>query len=185
MSMSRRLPRTSRLLSLVALVLAATSCGDAATGVVPGGPDSLLVPVVGDARGVRLLQCDPPATAQTATAIIGPLGGTLALGNTKVVIPANAVLANTSFRLTIPVSRLVEISVRAGDAEHFVFEQPVAVSIDYGRCADERSLLSPLSVWHIDESTKSLLERMASVDVRLLHTVTFSTGHLSGYAVAD
>jgi hypothetical protein len=102
-----------------------------------------------------------------------------------VLIPANAVLSPTTFRLIVPASRIVEIAVRAGDAEHFLFEQPVLVTIDYGRCADALSRTGTLSVWHIDESSKALLENMSAVDLRLLHTISFYTGHLSGYAVAD
>ena len=117
--------------------------------------------------------------------MIGPQGGTLAIGNTSVVIPRNAVLAATTFRLTIPASPLVEIAVRAGDAEHFVFDEPVLVTIDYGRCADAGADLPPLTAWHIDETSKALLENMSGVDFRALHVMTFYTGHLSGYAVAD
>lgn len=185
--MARGILHISRAFALSVLVLVAASCGgDASTGVpVRATPDSLLVSGLGNGSSATLLQCDPPDTAQSATAIIGPLGGTVAIGNTIVAIPANAVLAPTSFRLSIPASRLVEISVQAGDSLHFYFLKPVLVTIDYGRCADAVPPQSSLSVWHIDETSKSLLELMPSVDLRLLHTISFYTGHLSGYAVAD
>lgn len=179
--------QSARLSALAFVVVAASACGSDATTGVPDRTRSdgrALPPLLGGS-GTSLLQCDPPVAAGTTTGVIGPLGGLLSIGGTRVLIPANAVLAPTAFRLTVPASRLVEISVRAGDAEHFLFEQPVLVTIDYGRCADAVPLSSPLSVWHIDETSKSLLENMSAVDLRLLHTITFYTGHLSGYAVAD
>jgi hypothetical protein len=184
--MSRLTPFARRALAIVVTLLAGASCGgDRVTSAgSPSGEESPL-PLLATQRDSTLLQCDEPESDQVATEVIGPLGGTLAIGNTRVVIPANAVPGLTSFRLTIPRSRLVEISVRAGDAEHFLFDQPVLVAIDYGRCASGLSPLDPVTVWHIDESSKSLLEPMLGVDLRLFHTVTFYTGHLSGYAVAE
>jgi hypothetical protein len=40
-------------------------------------------------------------------------------------------------------------------------------------------------VWYIDSDTKAMLEPMGGVDNKLLKTITFTTGHLSGYAVAN
>lgn len=170
-----------RLALLALLALGGASCaGDAASGVA--GTATLRLGTAGKAT---LLQCDPAAAGQSVTGLIGPQGGVLAIGNTRVVIPELAVLQPTDFTLTVPASRLVEISVRAGSAQHFVFERPVLVSIDYGRCASGLSPLRPVSAWYIDESSKALLERMPSLDLRAANTVTFQTGHLSGYAVAD
>jgi hypothetical protein len=187
MHLPRQLARSGRAAALaIAFAVAAASCGDATTA--PAAPDAgadLRLPLIGGSSSSRLLECDPAPAAQTVTGIVDALGGTLAIGGTRVVIPANAVLGPTTFRMTIPASRLVEISVKAGEADHFVFALPVMVSIDYGRCAPELSALQPLSVWHIDESSKALLENMSGVDLRLFHTITFFTGHLSGYAVAD
>lgn len=182
--MTRRLLHPSRLFALAFALLTAASCGDAATGIA-GRDAGSLRPLVDTTSQPTLLACDPASTTQTATGIIGPLGGTLAIGATSVTIPANAVLAPTSFQLTIPASRLVEISVKAGNADHYVFLQPVVVTIDYGRCAGSLSPLTALSAWNIDEATKAPLENMGGVDARLLHTITFATIHFSGYAVAD
>lgn len=184
--MTRRLLHPARLLALAVALVTATSCGDMPSGL-SGRPPATgsLFPIGGTSNQSTLLACDPAATSQTATALIGPLGGTLAIGTTSVTIPANAVLSPTTFQLTIPSSRLVEISVKAGGADHYVFAQPVLVTIDYGRCAGSLSPLSTLSVWNIDETTKALLQNMGGVDARLLHTITFSTIHFSGYAVAD
>jgi len=168
------------------LVVASTSCtGDNVSGPAQAPATSLSLPLLGGSSSPALLQCDPPAAADSVTGIIGALGGTLQLGGTSVVIPQNAVLTPTPFTLKVPASRLVEISVKAAGTDHYVFLQPVLVTIDYGRCAGGLSLLQPVTAWHIDETTKALLEPMFGVDVRLTHSITFYTGHLSGYAVAD
>jgi hypothetical protein len=127
----------------------------------------------------------PAGEPQSATALIGPLGGVLAAGNTQVVIPANAVLSPTTFNLSVPASKYVEIEVTTDASEHYVFAQPVLVTIDYSRCSRSNLLRGPLSAWNIDPETKALLERMISVDNKLTQTVTFTTLHFSGYAVAD
>jgi hypothetical protein len=185
MHLPRQLVRFGRVATLALVVAGSTSCGDTATAPVQARAEAdLRLPQLGSASP-HLLRCDPAPAEQTVTGVVDALGGTLAIGGTRLVIPANAVLGPTTFRMTIPASPLVEISVKAGEAEHFVFELPVLVSIDYGRCADQLSPLQPVSVWHIDEDSKSLLEQMTSVDLRFFHTVTFFTGHLSGYAVAD
>lgn len=106
-------------------------------------------------------------------------------GNTRVVIPADAVLAPTAFTLSVPSSKYVEIEVTAGGSEHFVFALPVTVTLDYGRCSRSDLDKASLSAWNIDPATKSLLEAMVSVDDKVTRTVTFSTIHFSGYAVAD
>ena len=182
--MTRRLTYAA----LAAVLLAAgTSCtGDSVSGVPTQPPASTLsIPLLGGTSAPTLLQCEPPATADSVTSVIGALGGTLSLGATSVVIPQNAVLVPTTFTLTVPASRLVEISVKAAGTDHYLFQQPVIVTIDYGRCAGSLSLLTPVTAWHIDEVTKAPLEPMLGLDVRLLHTIAFYTGHLSGYAVAD
>lgn len=182
-SMTRRM--IGRVVALSLLVAGGASCGVGSMETVTSPSGTLGLPLLGDSSSAHLLQCTPPADSQTVTTDIGPLGGTLAIGNTSVVIPQGAVLQNTTFRLTIPASNLVEISVKAGAADHFLFAQPVTISIDYGRCASTLSPLQPVTAWHIDETSKALLENMTGVDLRLFHTITFLTGHLSGYAVAD
>jgi hypothetical protein len=134
--------------------------------------------------GPKLVQC---ATDETTSAVgsITELGGTLSIGGTSVVFPAGAVLGATNVTLTIPASRYVEIEIKADDQEHFVFEQPIVVTIDYSRCQRSDVLVKPLSVWYIDAQTKDLLEQMTvGIDNKLTQSITFSTPHLSGYAIA-
>jgi len=179
----------------VALLAVAACTGDVASPTRPlnGGagaagssallplPTLLTQPSASDAT---LIAC-PTATTQSVTSRIGPLGGLLALGNTRVVIPVGAVLLPQDFTLTIPASSYAEIRVRAGSAEHYLFKQPVLMTIDYSRCATPELERHQLAVWNIDETSKTLLEQMIGVDEKLTHTIVFTTIHLSGYAVAD
>lgn len=132
----------------------------------------------------RLVEC-PINTTKSTSGLIGPLGGTLLLDGHAVVIPAGAVPALTEFKLTVPASRFVEVQITAKGQEHFVFDAPIAGVISYARCTRSDIDNVPLSVWYIDGETKALLENMGGLDDKLTRTVTFSTGHLSSYAVAE
>ena len=147
---------------------------------------SLLGPILPspDVTGATLIDC-PTATTQSVTSHIGPSGGLLSIGNTSVVIPLGAVLFPQDFTLTIPASQYAEIRVRTGGAEHYLFQLPIAMTIDYSRCATPALDQHQLSAWNIDPDSKALLQQMIGVDSKLTHTIVFTTIHLSGYAVAD
>jgi hypothetical protein len=137
-----------------------------------------------DPSGSTLIEC-PTEVTQSVSARIGPSGGVLAIGNTTVVIPLGAVLFPQDFTLTLPASRYAEIRVRTGTAEHYIFQLPVTMAIDYARCATPALDQRALTVWNIDPDSKALLAPMVSVDEKLTHTILFTSIHLSGYAVAD
>ncbi|HEU4564449.1 MAG TPA: hypothetical protein VFS05_07370 [Gemmatimonadaceae bacterium] len=180
--------RTSRKIAVVVggLILAAFGCREAATGPRATAPvlhdiDSTATTVVTSAQ---LLVC-PADTTLTTSGIIGPLGGTLQVGGASITLPPGAVLAPTPFTLTVPASRYMEVEIHAGDAEHFVFVIPATIAISYARCQGEVTAASPLRAWYIDSVTNALLELMGGQDDRAARRVTFTTGHLSGYAIAQ
>jgi hypothetical protein len=160
----------TRLVAIVCLGLAAAQCeGDASAPPQPGSP--------------TLLRCATTQT-QTTTALVTALGGIVSIGGTSVQIPAGALAIATNITVTIPQSSFVEIDVKANDLTSFVFQQNVSITIDYSRCPASEADKAPLSVWHIDAQTKQLLENRGGTDNKSNHRITFSTGHLSGYAVA-
>lgn len=169
------------LVVLLGLGLAGGACSVERAAAPHPTDRSSLLGLFGQAPS--LIQC-PAGTAQSATALIGPLGGVLAVGGTQVVIPANAVLSPATFTLSVPQSKYVEIEVTTDSSEHYVFAKPVVVTLDYSRCGSDL-LRAPLTAWNIDPQTKALLEPMVGVDDPLAQTVTFTTLHFSGYAVAD
>lgn len=134
----------------------------------------------------RLVEC-PTNETQTTTAQIGVDGGVLQLGGTIVTIPVDALLGDTEFTLTVPASRYVEVRIEAEGHEdqRFDFELPVVVTVDYSRCSRSNILRAPLTAWYIDDVTKQLLEEMVSIDNKLLQRVTFTSDHLSTYAIAE
>ena len=174
----RACPR--RVIGVLGMALAAlTACGEPtapeAGDRVPAASGALL--------SGKLVTC-PIKTTRSVSALLGPLGGTLSLDGTSVTLPAGAVTVPTLLTLTIPASNYVEVEITANGLEHFLFELPVAVSIGYGRCTRSDIDAAPLTAWYIDGATNALLEHMGGVDDKASRTVTFSTGHLSSYAIA-
>jgi hypothetical protein len=113
------------------------------------------------------------------------LGGIVSLGNTKISIPAGALLQPTLIQVRLPASQYMEVDVSANGLLSFLFKRPVSVTIDYSRCPASATDGAALTVWHIDSATKELLENMGGTNDASARTITFSTGHLSGYAVAN
>lgn len=150
----------------------------------PTAPTESLRPVLGTAAGPALVEC-PTSETQRASAEIGPLGGSVSVAGSKVIVPLGALLLPTTITLTVPESNYMEIGVTANDLEHFEFIDAVTVTIDYSRCTRSNIDKGALSVWYIASSTKALLEHMGGEDDKLARTVTFTTDHLSSYAVAD
>lgn len=166
-----------------------TSCGDSSVTAPPAAPrtaapsSSLLGGLLGGLWGTpKLIECPSTETLQTS-AVIDAAGGTLSLGGTRIVLPAYAVLSPTTVELTIPASRYMEVELTANGGQHFLFERAIFVTVDYSRCGDEAD--KPLSVWYIDSDTKALLQRMLSLDNKFGRSITFVTGHFSGYALAN
>jgi hypothetical protein len=170
----------------VAVTLAATAI--VAVACDSAGPTdvSRLASGAVEAReiNVKAIRC-PSTTTESTVAELGPLGGVVSVGGTTVTVPAGALLTPVTMTLTVPESKYLEIDVSVAGAEHFAFELPVVVAISYARCDHPSLGVGPLSVWYFEGDPKTLLEQMPSVDNMLTRTVTFTTGHLSGYIVAN
>ena len=168
--------KSSRVLPFLAALIA--GCSADLGGI--SGPESGKT-----ASSAPTLVACQSTTTQTASGIIGPLGGVLQIGQTRVNFPLGALSALSPVTLTVPASNYAEIDVSVNGLLHYVFTQPVSVTIDYGRCGNASLDTMPLSVWYIDSQSKALLENMGGSVDTTAHTITFSTGHFSGYAVAD
>ena len=170
--------RTCELGIAVAVLGLATSCGEQrATAPSPSGSLSK------DATP-SLLECPTSQTTST-TGVVDPLGGSVFLGATGIALPAGALTAPTLFQVTIPSSTYMEIDVSAVGFQTFLFQQPVTITIDYSRCNRSDIDQETLHVYHIDPLTHQLLEDMGGIDDKVSQQITFTTTHLSGYAVAD
>lgn len=134
--------------------------------------------------GPNLVEC-PTSTASSASGLITPLGGMVSAGGTTISVPAGAVMVPTTITVTVPASNYMEVDISVPGVAHFEFLQPVSVTLGYARCTRSDIDRSPLTAWFIDSQTKEPLEAMGGVDDKTARTVTFSTGHLSGYALAN
>jgi len=137
---------------------------------------------LGPPPGRATLAVCPSDQAQSASSDLGPLGGTVSLGGTSVLLPVGALLSSTSMELTIPASQYMEIGVTANGG-HFFFQQPITITIDYSRCSPDIQEKT-LSVWNIDPDTHRLIQNMGGVDNKLTHQISITTIHVSGYALA-
>ena len=160
----------------VLAVLGAAACAE------PSAP-SRQAPSLANASGQSLVACES-GQERSATATLTPLGGTLSVDGISVVVPAGALLAPTELTVHVPASRYLMVNIDAAGFEHFTFEAPITVSMDYGSCPPGQLEQGPIAVWYVGDDG-SMLERMPSLDDRGRKRVTFLTGHLSGYAIAN
>jgi hypothetical protein len=183
----------SKHLALVIATLALLGCSDVTTRPESGGvvvPDTTQVPGTTpppDTSGIatrRLIEC-PTTQPSTNSSLIGVLGGTVAAAGSSITLPAGSVLLGTLIRVTVPASTYMEIDVTANDLLTFVFLKPVTITIDYSRCPTSVTAGKTLTVWHINTQTKVLIENMNGVNDPVQRKISFTTGHLSGYAIAQ
>jgi hypothetical protein len=163
-----------------ALILGASACRDRAVTA----PSRVGAPSLSSTTGSTLVEC-PTGVTRSVTALVNPLGGSVSLDGTSIALPARAVAVPTPITVTIPASRYMEVSITANGLEHIEFALPVTVTISYARCTRSDLDRDPLVAWYIDETTKAFLASMGGTDDKVGRTVTFSTGHLSGYAIAQ
>lgn len=131
-----------------------------------------------------LLECPTGQTLQ-GSGSVSPLGGVVSVGGTSISIPAGAVLSPTVITITIPASNYMEVDISAQGFSTFNFQAPVTVVLSYARCNRSDIDKAPLSAWYIDRTTKALIQNMGGSDDKVGRKVTFTTDHLTGYAVAN
>ena len=165
-------------------------CSTAALALACAGPAITDATRVSEARrqaavaGANLIEC-PSSQSSTTTTLVSPLGGLVSIGGTTISIPAGALALPTLITVTVPASNYMEVDISVPGLEHFEFDLPVTVTVSYARCNRADIDQSPLSAWYIDGETHELLEHMGGTDNKVARTVTFTTPHLSGYALAN
>lgn len=173
-----------RRLTLTALAAAFTACSEPTAPPPSASPFLFPLP---DLSGPGLVECRTDVS-ESASLDLDALGGTVSVGGYSVTVPAGALpdLGLFNVSLTVPASKYVEVELRVNGLPHFTFVQPVTVVIDYSRCTRNDIDREPLRVWHIEPLTNLFLSEIDGVvDDKVARTVTFTTGHFSGYAVAQ
>ena len=125
------------------------------------------------------------AASRPTSGMIGPDGGLLSAGPVVAFFPPQAVRTPTHFTLQSLAGSTLRVRLGARGHERFAFARPIAVMIGYSHCTRQEFMRGQLSVWHVDDETSALLERMPTVHDRRNSTVGFITTHLSTYAVAN
>ncbi len=148
------------------------------------GPTAPAEPVASTSFGATLLEC-PISETVSASAVIGPTGGSVSVAGHRLNVPLGAVKGLRTFTLTVPASNYLDVEIRADGHEHFQFDRPVAVTLDYSRCTRNNIEKGDLRIFYIDPVTKTILQDMGGVDDKGARTVTTGTDHLSGYAIGQ
>jgi hypothetical protein len=160
------------------VLLALTACDAPQATEAPAEGEEAAI-LVGD----RLVSC-PSDTTLARSRLIRLRGGLLSLAGSSVLVPAEALLEPIRLQMKLPASEYMLVVLRVNGQQHWQFQAPVTVTIDYSRCG--LGLLDPpVRVWNVNPRTGELLAPMISVDNRLLNKVIFLTDHFSGYAIAN
>ncbi|MGQ0714817.1 MAG: hypothetical protein ACT4PJ_13975 [Gemmatimonadaceae bacterium] len=178
-----------RFLVLAAAAFATAGCSDTATRPPDGGAiiDTIGTPGTPDTNDIarpRLIECPTTQTA-TSSGLITVLGGVVSAAGSSISIPVGGLLTATLIRVTVPASTYMEIDITANDLVSFLFQRSATVTIDYSRCPTSATAGKTLTVWQINAQTKALLVNMRGVNDPARRRMTFTTDHLSGYAIAQ
>ena len=168
-----------RVLTAPVLALALASCADAVQPTAPRAPETALRST---SLGPTLIEC-PTSVTKSKSAVIGPVGGVIELDGHRMAVPLGAVKGLKQFTLTVPASNYMEVDLKAGGQEHFQFDRPVSITIDYSRCTRSNIDGRELRIFYVDPVTKAILADMGGVDDKTARVVTTSTDHLSAYSI--
>jgi hypothetical protein len=177
-----------RLLPAVAVLLAvalAACGGDSLTD--PSAPRFQRRLLRGaELAAVQLVACPQSDSELDALGVVGFWGGEIEGEETTIKVPLAAVDENTGIAVNMPASPYFEVELNANGGEHYTFDRPITISVDYSRCADSaiRSHAA-LRVVYVDDETMLPIEDMGGVVDSVARTITFQTGHFSSYVIAD
>jgi hypothetical protein len=171
------------LLGLVAgaLLLVGAACSstdDSPAGPSTDGPQAAIIPslIPSVLSSVDLLTCKSLPYA-SATAMIGPKGGTLRVGKSSLVVPSGVLASEVMIKAEQMPGTVNSIRF---SPEGLRFARPARLTMSYDNC-----LLS-LPTKRIVYTTETLrvLQLLQSLDLRLTRTVSAPVDHFSRYAIA-
>jgi hypothetical protein len=178
-----RLSRRTVSVLLVPALLVSASCStdESAFGPTPEPPSQQVSTVTGATTSEllevsTLLTCSEQPDLKASKAI-GPQGGTITVGNHKLVVPRGAL--SRTVTITAEQVRGSTNSVRFAP-EGLQFAKSAEVTLSYGNCVP---LTAKKRVVYTDELLK-VLELLPSKDANGSKTVTGKIDHFSRYAVA-
>ncbi|HKO29065.1 MAG TPA: hypothetical protein VJU80_16525, partial [Solirubrobacteraceae bacterium] len=143
-----KLRRHSSLLLVASLVLAA-ACAESPTSPL-ANQAAVQGPRFSTSTSAPALLVCPSNHTMSASRVIGPEGGEVTIAGNRVQIPAGAVAQPTTFTLSAPAGRYMQLDISAAGYDHYFFQSPVTVTINYARCGNVNDISSMLSAWYID-----------------------------------
>ena len=184
--------KSTRLLLTAALVFVFASCTEqgplgvtansakvvsnpAVTQANTGPQNSLLGGLL---QSVGLLKCSPLAPA-TATASIGPLGGSLRVGPHTFTVPAGALSQTVTITASLSADTVNAITFKP---EGLQFAKPASLTMSYANC-NLLGILLPKQIAYTNDNY-GILQLLLSVDNILARKVTGQVHHFSHYAIA-
>ena len=181
--------KATRILLVAALAFVVANCADQGPlGVTADQPTSGAAVKVTAARqndllggllqGLGLLKCSPlPKT--TATANIGPMGGSLTVGPHTFSVPAGALSQTVTITASLSADTVNAITFKP---EGLQFARPASLTMSYANCS-LLGILVPKKIVYTNDSY-GILSVLFSLDNILARRVTGQVWHFSHYAVA-
>jgi len=188
--LNERVPTLRRLVVLVVafgVALGAVGCTDGAGDLTTAPARLSRAPqAAGGAANQTaggLLAC-PTNTEVRAAEWIGPAGGSVEARGATLTVPAGAVAVSTLFEVVVPVSQTMTVDIHAVGVEGFQFLVPATITLNFARCAGTTAPVDQFQGAYVDLATGTILAYMGGSVDQSGHRLSFTTLHLSGYAVA-
>lgn len=138
---------------------------------------------------VKLVRTVVHVVGSVGEALIGPVGGTLAVDNHEVVVPAGAVSNPTEFSMVVLDGRVIEVDLTATDPETGDdvggkgFKRPVQLSLSYADARVKKRDIDDLVIVRLHED--GTREVLPSTVNRETQQVTAELDHFSRYALCS
>lgn len=137
------------------------------------------------AMSVAPMYC-PTTWPEVGYGLVTSRGGTIQLGESRIDVPAGAVKSPTSITMILHASPYMLIEMRANGRDHFQFEKPIEVVIDYSHCeAPTTGDGADRTAWYVDEGLGIPVEAMTTTDHPEDRKLKFTTDHFSVYIIAN
>jgi hypothetical protein len=167
--------RRSFLNTILGVVIVAGACASTPVGVADPEPPSYSL--LGSLSAI-LINCTPEQYT-VASAIIGPNGGVLRVGQHTLVIPSGALTANVTIQGEVITGNANSVRF---SPEGLTFRASPTLTMSYRNCSGLGMLL-PKKIVYTDERL-SLLEILRSLDLPGEKLVSAPLSHFSRYAIA-
>lgn len=120
----------------------------------------------------------PTRLTGTDSALIGPNGGQVAVGNNRLIVPPGALRDPTWIRMTVPESEGAVVEL---EPSGLVFKRPAGLQLDVEGCDVPPDFVP--DVFYVGHDGE-IIERILAQYSNLWHTIAAAIDHFSGYIVS-